>query len=87
LRGTESLRRKPQAFLLLLLLGLVEAINAALADAGLHLLVCGYQINQCLRNAGTATPARRVTVGAASVVFAAERARIFVDCVHGDSDT
>jgi hypothetical protein len=86
LRGTESLRCKLQAFLLLLLLGLLEAINAAFTDAGFHLCLGRYKINQTLRNAGTETPARGVIVGAARVVFAAEWAGIFVDGCHGVSD-
>jgi len=71
---------------LLLLLGLIEAINAAFTDASLHLLFRRHQINQSLWNAGAATPARRIGMGSASIFFAAERAGIFVDCGHGISD-
>jgi hypothetical protein len=69
--------------LLLLLLGLIEAINAAFTDAGFHMFVGGHEINQCLRNARAATPAGCGAVGAAGVVLAAERALVFINRRHG----
>ena len=69
---------------MLLLLGLVVAINTAFANAGLHLFLGRHQINQCLWNACAAAPAGGVGMRAAGVVLAAEWAFVFVDCVHGE---